>query len=257
MNKGLEERYRKHHTCNHCNALLLIGINYSIYSLEKYRYECRPCESKINTKVGVDKRGFVKKQQPPKYIKTKLSRWDNQYSRITPNLFTPSLQPHLYKRVYGKKCLDCDVPLVLGDNITPSSARMWLYVCKGCTSVRNSNKRKRQVKDSTAGVYGLYDKNHLVYIGESKACEMRWQAHFQGTSQNSKSNIGWDRDRKHDYEFRVICEEDNLNKRLALELELVAKHKPRLNCPYKNLYDEGHLSYIFGSTHEDLLKRGF
>ena len=257
MNKGLEERYRKNHTCRHCNALLLIGINYRIKFLEKYTYECIPCVSKKNSKVLCDKRGFVKKQQPPKRIKTKLFSWDNPYSNITPNLFTPSLQPHLYKRVYGKKCLDCDVSLVLGDNITPSHARMWLYVCRDCNAMRNHNKRKRNVKDSTAGIYGLYDKNHLVYIGESKACEMRWRSHFSGTAKGSKSDIGWDRDRRHDYEFRLICEEDNLYKRLAIEMDLVVKYKPRLNYPYKPLYDGGELEHILGSTHEDLLKKGF
>lgn len=257
MDKILEDRYKKHHNCNQCNAFLFFGINYKLSLLERRTYKCMSCISHNQTTKYRPKTGFVKKQQPPQKLKTKLTRLDNPYSSITPNLFSPPFPLHLYDRCKDKKCVDCNTPLTLGGNLLVSKARQWNYICKSCSKIRNANKRKRKVEDCTAGVYGLFDNGHLVYIGESKSCEMRWATHFYFTSTNSKSNIGWDRNRRDEYEFRMIYEEDNVHKRLVLELELIARYKPLLNHPYKPLYDEKKLEYILGPTYEDLLKEGF
>tara|TARA_R110002020_G_scaffold90964_2_gene221215 strand:- start:1889 stop:2311 length:423 start_codon:yes stop_codon:yes gene_type:complete len=138
-----------------------------------------------------------------------------------------------------KECRKCSTELISGGNIPHYRYKNCDNVCLKCYRThQNEYSRKKyqgRKNNSNPGVYGLYDKGELVYIGESKHCQNRWHTHLYVTSDGSKNDIGIDRSRRKDYEFKMLYEEDNLYQRLALEMEMVVKHKPKLNSPYKHL----------------------
>ena len=138
-----------------------------------------------------------------------------------------------------KECRKCSTELISGGNIPHYRYKNCDNVCLKCynkhTQIYLKEKRIKRKNNSIPGVYGLYDKGELVYIGESQHCQNRWYCHMYETAKGSKSDIGWDRSRRKDYEFKMLYEEDNLYQRLALEMEMVVKHKPKLNSPYKYL----------------------
>ena len=80
---------------------------------------------------------------------------------------------------------------------------------------------------SQAGVYGCYLEGELVYVGESQYCQSRWHLHLHSI------NSPLDLTRRHDYDWKILELEENIHKRRAIEMELVVKHKPPLNYPYR------------------------
>lgn len=145
-----------------------------------------------------------------------------------------------------KDCRVCNTKLVVGDNFSLYKFKKWMWVCTSCESTQSSiNSKKRWSKRKTQskpGVYMIFEDNILVYIGESAAVFNRIWNHFH-TSPKSKSAVGVDKKNKDRYECIQICVEDNLHKRLARELELIAVYKPKYNSPYKNIYVDNPLIY--------------
>ncbi len=137
-----------------------------------------------------------------------------------------------------RTCYKCKIELIVPDNISQGAYNNYL-ACREChkkSSLKLQQKKRDQRKaDSTAGVYGMYDKGELVYIGESAHPLERWFNHMNSTAKSSKSDIGWDRKRKKDYEFKMILEEADIHKRRAREMELIVEHKPKLNYPYRHI----------------------
>ncbi len=137
-----------------------------------------------------------------------------------------------------RTCYKCKIELIVPDNISQGAYNNYL-ACRKChrkySKQLQQNKRDQRKADSTAGVYGLYDKGELVYVGESAHPLERWHNHFYTTARGSKDDIGFDRDRRKDYEFKMILEEADIHKRRAREMELIVEHKPKLNYPYRHI----------------------
>ena len=146
----------------------------------------------------------------------------------------------------SKSCRLCNTPLLIGENTTKARIRNSDYKCKPCNNKYLSGVSKARYhirkEESLPGVYMIFENNILVYIGESSTVYNRIWNHFH-TSPITKNAIGVDKKNKDDYECIQICVEDNLHKRLALELELIAVYKPKYNSPYKNIYADNPLVY--------------
>ena len=140
------------------------------------------------------------------------------------------------------KCQKCDTSLVIGENTTSARVKNYDWTCTRCISKNGKNYKKTKYDklkaSSQAGVYGCYLDGELVYIGESQACELRWHEHLY-TSDKSKSSIGVDRTRRHDYDWKILYLEENVWRRRVKEIELIVEHKPRLNSPYRNVLAMG------------------
>ena len=137
------------------------------------------------------------------------------------------------------KCRKCSADLVLSENITQARIKNQDWVCKPCNNAAGRTSQNRKYQElkarSQAGVYGCYLGDELVYVGESQYCELRWYAHLYWTQDKSKNTIGLDLTRRHDYEWKILELEENVWKRKVIEIELIVKHKPRLNSPYRNV----------------------
>lgn len=145
-----------------------------------------------------------------------------------------------------KTCGKCKNPLIIGENTTKARLKNYDLTCRSCVNIYNAKRNrtlwKKRNSESFPGVYMIFEDNILVYIGESSRVYNRIWSHFH-TSPNSKSFIGVDKKRKNDYECFQLCVEDNLHKRLAMELELVGEYKPKYNSPYKNIYADNPIVY--------------
>jgi len=86
--------------------------------------------------------------------------------------------------------------------------------------------------ESQPGVYGIYYEDELVYVGESSHCEYRFWDH-KHTHQSTKSYIGLNKSYIQDYSQKIFKEEKDERLRKQLEMELIVKHKPCLNYPYR------------------------
>jgi hypothetical protein len=137
------------------------------------------------------------------------------------------------------KCQKCDTSLVIGENTTSARVKNYDWTCTRCISKHGKNYKKTRYDklkaSSQAGVYGCYLNGELVYVGESQACELRWYAHLYWTQTKSKSSIGLDLSRRHDYDWKILELEENVWRRKVIEIELIVKHKPCLNSPYRNV----------------------
>ena len=135
-----------------------------------------------------------------------------------------------------KKCRKCSVKLVIGENISPAKAKRYDWICKACMykeTYANRKKLNQELRDkSKPGVYGIYYDEELVYVGESTQCEFRFWDHKQ-THHNTKSYIGLNKSYIKDYTLKIFKEEEDLRLRRQLEMELIVKHKPCLNYPYR------------------------
>ena len=137
------------------------------------------------------------------------------------------------------KCRKCSDDLILGENITQARVKNQDWQCKSCNNAvgrKSANKKYQKLKASSqAGVYGCYLDGELVYVGESQTCELRWYAHLYWTNIKSKNTIGLDLTRRHDYDWKILELEENVWRRKVIEIELIVKHKPCLNSPYRNV----------------------
>ena len=139
----------------------------------------------------------------------------------------------------AKICGKCKSPLIIGENTTKARLKNYDLTCKSClnkySAKRNRALWKKRSSESFPGVYMIFEDNILVYIGESSRVYNRIWVHFH-TSPNTKNGIGVKSKDKHRYECVQLCVEENLHKRLEIELELVGEYKPKYNSPYKNIY---------------------
>ena len=134
-------------------------------------------------------------------------------------------------------CRKCSIEIFESD----MTARKWNNsdnICRPCQneqqSVRNKRKWKERNDASVAGVYGIYYGEQLLYVGESQYCQARFYSHLNFTHHKSKSAIGLDvKKYRHDYRQEIFLEEEDLRLRHIAEIELIVKHKPILNSPYR------------------------
>ena len=112
-----------------------------------------------------------------------------------------------------KECRKCSTELISGGNIPHYRYKNCDNVCLKCYRThQNEYSRKKyqgRKNNSNPGVYGLYDKGELVYIGESKHCQNRWHTHLYVTSDGSKNDIGIDRNTSKSFFARIQVYMDN------------------------------------------------
>ena len=135
-----------------------------------------------------------------------------------------------------KKCRVCSGDLVVGENITNARCKQYIWVCSPCwRNINNTNHRKRYnklKKESQPGVYGIYYGDECLYVGESEQCELRFHIHKQ-THPTKSGWIGLNKSYIKDYTQKIFKREEDQRKRRILEIELIVKHKPILNYPYR------------------------
>jgi len=134
-------------------------------------------------------------------------------------------------------CRKCSCELTESD-VTPAKWKNNNNICRPCyrtqSNIRDRRKRKERNDASVAGVYGIYYGEELLYVGESQFCQARFHNHLNHTHHNSKSAIGLDvKNYRHDYRLEIFLEEEDLRLRHLAEIELIVKHKPPLNYPYR------------------------
>ena len=117
-----------------------------------------------------------------------------------------------------KKCKICNIPLTL-ENTYPYDIKIKNWNCKPHNGV---------TKNDIPGVYGIYHNDELVYIGQSARPKKRYYNHI-----NRENKF---KDIKENLNLKILIKEEDINKRLISETELISKYKPRLNHPYILLY---------------------
>ena len=97
--------------------------------------------------------------------------------------------------VYPKLCTNCKVELNPGVNCYLSLFNIGGYKCKSCKKIQSEKEHVKYhqipsyrekkakyvaeyIKKDGAGVYCLYDKDEVIYIGESSKIRSRIVAHF-------------------------------------------------------------------------------
>jgi len=131
--------------------------------------------------------------------------------------------------------------------MTPARWKNQDWICRPCFRIQSNTRSRRQRKErndeSVAGVYGIYFEDELLYVGESQYCQARFRNHLS-ISSNSKDAIGLDvKKYRHDYRQEIFLEEEDLRLRHLAEMELIVKHKPILNYPYRT---KGYMHFVDG-----------
>ena len=125
---------------------------------------------------------------------------------------------------------------MIGENITQLRVDRYDWACRTCFNKQNNISQKKKLQRmrdaSQPGVYGIYYGEELVYVGESTQCEFRFWDH-KYTSPKVKSYIGLNKSYIRDYKLKIFKREEDLRLRRQLEMELIVKHKPILNYPYR------------------------
>ena len=152
-----------------------------------------------------------------------------------------------------RKCKGCEDELHVGKNFTQAMHNNSNYYCKNChqenvygcgrkrsdegkrrTNELEKKKRRERNLASVAGVYGIYYNDNLLYVGESQFCQSRFYSHLNQISANSTNAIGLDiKKYRNDYYQVILLEEEDKRLRLIAEIELITKHKPPANAPYR------------------------
>ena len=134
-----------------------------------------------------------------------------------------------------KKCRVCNVDLVVGENITPIQASHYNWSCKSCSRKDFIDRHNKKKEEDVAGVYGIYYKSsQLIYVGESNMCEWRFRDHKRESKRpNHKRCVGLNPKYIKDYSQKIFKEEEDERLRKQMEMELIVKHKPILNYPYR------------------------
>ena len=199
--------------CKTCEVDLVIGENITQGMYNNKNYDCKKCWNAYRREANRKK------------------RMERSESLIT----------GVYEE---RKCKGCEVDLVVGENTTQAKYNNGDWRCKDCArsfrreggkqSAYYRRKWKERNDASVAGVYGIYYGDNLLYVGESQFCQARFHNHLNHTPPNSKSAIGLDvKKYRHDYRQVIFLEEEDKRLRHLAEIELIVKHKPPLNSPYR------------------------
>ena len=140
---------------------------------------------------------------------------------------------------YCKPCKSKKVRQWQIDNPTKYKQQVEKYISNNPKSYAKS-KEKARIKYKSkipAGVYSLYDKNELIYIGESATPRSRINAHFTKLTnlENAKhmSSISYAVSigelKRENLTYKIIKHVDDTLDRKSLEEELINKYKPKYN----------------------------
>ena len=147
-----------------------------------------------------------------------------------------------------KKCRVCDGKLVVGENITESRVKNYIWLCKPCDrkmngqsdiigrpkKYHNEEERKQALKEAHArrrnlepsGIYCFKDKGEIVYIGESVYPTRRREGHLFSNRSRLKEELKG-------CEWEMMEEVGDKHQRKIREFELIYQHKPKYNFPYR------------------------
>jgi hypothetical protein len=171
-----------------------------------------------------------------------------------------------------KQCSKCSVDLVVGDNWTASNAKQKAYICKECKNAYSSeryskledknkyngseatkkaqskylksNKGKKQYSQYhsklEAGIYGVYDNDKLIYIGESGQPKQRSVGHFSKMKNLKQAKINSNvcyalsigELERVNLTFKMLEFIDDTPIRKAREKCLIQRHIPKYNDLY-------------------------
>jgi len=163
----------------------------------------------------------------------------------------------------GKQCRECSGDLVLGENIVPSMFKNSDYICRSCHNEAQKIKRQNNIErfrsyDKKAskkwrnnnpvkakegfdrmqysikpGVYFIYDKDELIYIGQSKIPYHRQRMHFAkhkwATISPVANELYAGNLQRENLRFEMVKFIDDDDMRLQHEAMLIDQYKPRLN----------------------------
>lgn len=170
----------------------------------------------------------------------------------------------------GKQCRKCSVDLVVDNNWAISQHKCGNYICKTCKAstfkkaLLNPEFKKKQYEMNhkynlkkgyqnrvddryayPAGIYGVYNNNELIYIGESGTPKNRQNLHF---SEAGKINgdvmkhknflspisiaLGLGELQRVNLTFKMLELIDDTKVRQAQEKRLIQRYKPVYNDLY-------------------------
>ena len=109
------------------------------------------------------------------------------------------------KGEFPKVCVDCEIELNPGVNCYISMYKLSSYKCKSCKKKQSDIEHlvkwqipsfraqkdaylRKYHKQEPAGVYAIYEKDEIIYIGESGKPIQRFIAHFSKHKRNKDSN---------------------------------------------------------------------
>ena len=146
-----------------------------------------------------------------------------------------------------RRCSCCKVDLD-SNNYFMSLAQCATYKCKECYTTYNKPIRKKWGKDNPdkvlaagtrrhhkipAGVYCIKEGETIIYIGESKRPIGRKYTHFnkqgKATAKLSKVNLYIQSKGKENFSWEMMHFEDDKEKRLQKEAELIQQYNPEWN----------------------------
>lgn len=151
-----------------------------------------------------------------------------------------------------KKCNQCSVELIVGENWRLSMQKCKMYKCKSCYSktqkkwkqnnlnkIKDYDKKwsKKRYNNLDSGVYAILKNNKIIYIGESKVCQDRIFKHFSKRKDlkiaKHISPISYALSikelKREDLTFKILEYIDNDNERKKQERELIKQYKPKYN----------------------------
>lgn len=115
------------------------------------------------------------------------------------------------------------------------------YTCGGCrykeNPTRSLNSHYKSIKAIPAGVYAVYYKGKIVYVGESAIPYKRFSAHIHSQGPNAQ----WDKlssvqqwkiennIKKKDITFELLEEIEDKETRLEVEKYYISLYNPKLN----------------------------
>ena len=146
-------------------------------------------------------------------------------------------------------CKKCEVKLVVGENIAPSRFKQSNYWCSKCYykhKTKASNEKlynrvqRKQYYDIyetqiPAGIYGIYYKDELWYIGESKRPRRRVNGHFSKSNWNISptATMLYNNEIERKYlSFKMFEFIDDTVSRKQREMELIQEYNPPLNTDH-------------------------
>ena len=135
-----------------------------------------------------------------------------------------------------------DIPLNLFNKLTKSSDGLKGY-CKFCHKSDNdaSNPRHNQSNEKypapDKAIYGIFDGEMLVYIGESKRTTKRLYQHLSGVNAGSKMfhNGELSKEELTEFSYKILWDGTDFDKqeRLFREAVLIQALKPKYNKQWK------------------------
>ena len=149
-----------------------------------------------------------------------------------------------------KNCLKCNIELIPGENCSPSRFNNATYWCSKCfykhkgkkNNIKTYNRKtRRKYYDDVyetqhkPGIYGIYHKDELIYIGESVRPKRRVMRHFSKTKKTDSAtspiahNVYTGKFKREDLSYKIFLEVEDTKERKCQEKLLIQQYQPVFN----------------------------